>query len=248
LEALGINLGYLLAFALSFGILFVVLRAWVYKPLLNMLEKRRITIAKGLEDARVAADARANAEKEANRIITEAQTHSADIVREATDRAGKVEHEIRAQAETEMARARELARAELDVERNRMLSELRGQIVALAMSASRKLVSESLDENRQRQLVKEFFSGISDGSVKLFENASLHAGEDVEVISALPLTEEEQAVIRRDLAARSGSTQAASVYFRVDPSILGGLIIHAGDRVVDGSVAGQLGDLQQSLR
>ena len=46
MEALGINLGYLITFTLSFGILFVVLRAWVYKPLLAQLEKRRLAIAK----------------------------------------------------------------------------------------------------------------------------------------------------------------------------------------------------------
>lgn len=248
MEALGINLGYLLAFALSFGILFVVLRAWVYKPLLNVLEQRKLTIAKGLEDARVASDARANAEKEANRIITEAQTRSADIVREATDRAGKVEQEIRAQTESEMARAREQSLAELEVERNRMLSELRGQIVSLAMAAAQKLVAENLDERKQRQLVNEFFSGVNNGSVKLLEGASLEVGENVEVVSALPLAEDEQASIRSALAARAVGAQNVPVTFRVDPSILGGLVIRAGDRIVDGSMAGRLEDLRQNLR
>lgn len=156
MEALGINLGYLIAFTLSFGILFVVLRAWVFTPLLEQLEKRRLTIARGLEDARVAADARANAEKEANRIITEAQTRSAEIVREATERASKVEHEIRAQAEAEMAKTRETAMAEMEGERNRMLSEVRGQIVSLAIAAAQKLISENLDERRQRACVTSF--------------------------------------------------------------------------------------------
>jgi F0F1-type ATP synthase delta subunit len=34
----------------------------------------------------------------------------------------------------------------------------------------------------------------------------------------------------------------------VDPSILGGLVIYAGDKVLDGSVAGQLDDLHKSLK
>lgn len=246
MEALGINLGYLLAFACSFGILFVVLRAWVYRPVLGVLEKRRVTIAKGLEDARVAAEARANAEKEANRIITEAQTRSAEIVREATDRAGKVEQEVRAQAEAEMARSREQALAELEVERNRMLSELRGQVVALAMSAAQKLIAENLDERKQRQLVNEFFSGVRGGSVAVLEGTALAAGQSVEVTSALPLADDEQSAIRRDVASKAGG--APVVTFRVDPAILGGLVIRAGDRVVDGSVAGRLDDLRQSLR
>uniref|UniRef100_UPI002ACD75B4 F0F1 ATP synthase subunit B family protein n=1 Tax=Anaerolinea sp. TaxID=1872519 RepID=UPI002ACD75B4 len=62
----------------------------------EMMEKRRKTIAQGLEDARIAAEARANAEKEAQSILAEAQQKAAEIVREATLRAQKVEEEIRA--------------------------------------------------------------------------------------------------------------------------------------------------------
>ena len=74
MEKLGLNLGFLLVQILNFGIIFIVLRAWVYKPILNMLEKRRQATAQGLEDARVAAEARANAELEAKNVIKDAQT------------------------------------------------------------------------------------------------------------------------------------------------------------------------------
>jgi F-type H+-transporting ATPase subunit b len=248
LEALGINLGYLIAFALSFGILFVVLRAWVYKPLLDMLEKRRLTIARGLEDARVAADARANAEKDANRIISEAQTHSVEIIREATERASKVEHEVRAQSEAEIAKTRESAVAELERDRNRMLSELRGQIASLAVAAAQKLLMVNLDEQRQRALVNEFFSCVRSGEIVILDMNSVDGNgvQTADVTSALPLTEEEQFVIRKELLGKMGSS--AAVIFHVDPSILGGLVVRVGDRVVDGSVSGQLDDLRISMR
>ena len=41
--------------------------------------------------------------------------------------------------------------------------------------------------------------------------------------------------------------EGASITFRVDPKILGGLVVRVGDRVVDGSVAGQMLALRQSL-
>lgn len=246
MDALGINPGYLIAFALSFGILFVVLRAWVFVPLLNQLEKRRTVIARGLEDARVAADARANAEREANRITAEAQTKAAEIMREATDRAGKVEQEIRSQAEAEVSRSREAAMAELELERNQMLSELRGQISALAISAARKLVSENLDEQRQKTLVNEFFSSVRADRISMLENVTRDGGKAVEVTSALPLTGPEQENIRSQFSQKLGST--VPVQFKVDPSILGGLVVRVDDRVIDGSVSGQLEDLQQNLR
>jgi F-type H+-transporting ATPase subunit b len=246
LEALGINLGYLLAFTLSFGILFVVLRAWVFLPLLNQLEKRRLAIARGLEDARIAADARANAEQEAKHIITEAQTRAGEVIREATERAQNVEKEIRAQAESEVAKSREEAMTELEGERNRMLSELRGQIASLAMSAAQKLITENLDERRQRVLVNEFFSGVRSGQVTVLESVSAAGGQQAEVTSALPLTDAEQETIRCAIIEKLG--KSALVQFRVDPAILGGLVMRIGDRVVDGSVLGRLEDLRQSMR
>lgn len=246
MEALGINLGYLLVFALSFGILFVVLRAWVLMPLLNVLEKRRITIAQGLEDARVASEARANAEREANRIISEAQTRSAEVIREANDRAGKVEQEVRHQAEAEVAKARELAMTELEGERNRMLSELRGQIVSLAMAAAQKLIADSLDANRQRELVNEFFSGVRNGKVAFLEDVSLDGDQAAEVTSALPLSADEQEAVRAEIRNKLGGT--ANVKFHTDPTILGGLVLRVGDRVIDGSMASRLKDMERDLR
>lgn len=247
MEKLGLNLGYLIAFTLSFGIMFVVLREWAFKPLLGMLEKRRQAIARGLEDARVAADARANAEKEANKIISEAQTRAAEVIREATERASKVDHEIRQQAETDASRARESAMVELEGERNRMLSELRGQIVALAIAAAQKLISENLDEKRQRALVNNFFSGAEGGKVAILQGftADSDGVQTAEVTSALPLTEDEQSTVRNEVTNSIG--HPATITFRVDPTILGGLIVRIGDRVVDGSLSGQLEDLRQNL-
>ena len=77
---LGLNLGYLIVQIICFFIIFVVVRAWIVKPLLGMLDKRRAKLEQGLEDARIAAEARANAEQDAAHIITEAQTKAARIV------------------------------------------------------------------------------------------------------------------------------------------------------------------------
>ena len=59
---------------------------------------------KGLEDARIAAEARANAESEADKLLAEAQTKAGQVIREASDRADQVAKDIRAQVETEAAR------------------------------------------------------------------------------------------------------------------------------------------------
>jgi F-type H+-transporting ATPase subunit b len=246
LGALGINLGYLFVQILNFGIMLVILYAWVYKPLQRMLEKRRQSIAQGLEDARIAAEARQNAEREAERITNEAQVKASDIVRDATARAEGVGRELKIAAEAEIARARETAMAEVEQERNLMLTGLRSQVVALAISAAQRLIGESLmtDEARQHALLKEFFSGVRGGQIVMLSGSQL-SGAVAEVTSALPLTEDEQDAIRENIVAATGG--GTTISFRVDPSILGGLVVRVGDQVIDGSVAGQLQELRQNL-
>ena len=244
MEQLGLNLGFILVYLFNFLIMLVVLRVWVYKPILGLLDKRRQNIAQGLEDARVAAEARASAEKEAAKIVADAQAEASKVVRDANERAQNIAKEVKAEAETDAAKAREASLAEAEVERNRILGDLRGQVAALSIAATQKLVGEALDEKRQRALLDEFFSGVKAGKVVVMNDAGLK-GESAEVTSALPLTDQEQTAVKNDVLTKVG---AQAVTFRVDPSILGGLVIKIGDKVVDGSVAGKLNSLRQNLK
>jgi F-type H+-transporting ATPase subunit b len=243
LEKLGINLGYLLVQIFNFLILFVVLRVWVYKPIVALLDKRRQSIAQGLEDARVAAEARANAEKEAEKIIAEANRQANQVVAEAKDRAEVAARDVKAAAEVEAGKVREKALAEVDEERNRILGDLRGQIAGISIAAAQKLVGEALDEKRQHVLLDEFFSGVKAGKVVVMDGAAFK-GASAEVTSALPLTSAEQSTVKSEILSKAG---AEAVTFRVDPSILGGLVVRVGDKVLDGSVAGKLEGLRASL-
>jgi F-type H+-transporting ATPase subunit b len=245
LEALGLNLGYLFVQIFNFLIIFIVLRAWIFKPILGLLETRREAIARGLEDARIAAEARANAEKDAQDIIAKAQAEASQKTREATERAEEAAREVHAQAEAEAAKAREAALAEVDQERERILADVRGQVAALSMAAAQRLIGEALDEQRQHALIAEFFSGVKAGRVVVLEDVTGLTGASAEVTSALPLSTEEQEAVKSDVLARLGAQ--ATVAFRVDPTILGGLIVRVGDKVLDGSVAGQLESMRQSL-
>ena len=244
MEALGINLGLLIVQIIAFIIVFLTLNAWVYQPMLNMMETRKQKIAQGLEDARIAADARSSAEKDAAKIVADAQIEASKIVKEATDRAASAGKDVKAAAEVEAVKARETAIAEAQIERNRILGDLRGQVASLAIAAANKLVGEALDEKKQRALLDEFFSGVKSGKVVVLDSADFK-GDSALVTSALPLSKDEEASVKSGVLAKSG---AKDVSFRVDPSILGGLVIKIGDKVLDSSVLGKLEGLRQSLK
>jgi F-type H+-transporting ATPase subunit b len=245
LEQLGINPIYLLSQIVNFTVLVVLLRVLAYKPILNMLDQRRERIEKGLEDARLAEEARANAENERQQILDQARAEAQGILVEANQRgeiqAAKIVEDAQAQAQKVL----DEARVEAQAERDRLLGEMRGQITALSIAAANRLIGEALDEQRQMQLVAEFFSGVKAGRVKVVEKAGVMAGEKAVVTSALPLNEADQATFRSELQTKLGS--AAAVEFKTDPAILGGVVLRVGDTVIDDSVAGKLGTLRQSL-
>lgn len=245
MEALGINLGYLFVQITSFAILFIILRAWVFTPIVNMLEQRRARIAQGLEDARIAEEARQNAEVEAEKILSEAQQKANARVREATERAEEAAREVRAEADEQAREILESARREAEQIRQEALGELRGQMAAMVMAAAQKVIGEGLDENQQRRLIDEFFSGVRSGKVVVVEGEELQ-GQTAEVTSAVPLTDQEKEKVRENVLSKLGSD--AQITFNVNPNILGGLIVRVGDRVLDGSVAGKLENMRQSLR
>ena len=242
MEGLGINLTVLAAQIFNFIILFLILRGVAYKPMVKFLDGRREKIAKGLEDARKAEERLANIEKDYQSRMDAARADAQKMVAEMTANAEKNSAAIVAKANEDAAKLKATAQEEAENERNKALADLRSQVVTLSIAAANKLIGESMDEKRQRALVDEFFSGVKSGKVVLLEPGVGGAGK-AEVTSALPLSADEQAAIKGDLTGRG----ASEVAFKVDPRILGGLVVRVGDRVVDASVSGQLESMKQSL-
>ena len=68
---------------------------------------------------------------------------------------------------------------------------------------------------------------------------------DVEVLSTYPLTEAQSERLKDALQTKFGKQVRLSS--DVDPSLLGGAVVRAGDTVIDGSVRGRLDKLAESL-
>jgi F-type H+-transporting ATPase subunit b len=234
MEALGINPGYLLMQIFGISVLTILLGHFLYEPILNVLEERKRRIAKGLEDARQASIARDNADAEAKKILEAARAEAAKVRQEAMGQAEETRKGILAQAENEAKEIVANARTDAEEERNRILSELRGQVAAIAVAAANKLVGEAIDEKRQHELIGDFFAKVPAGMGQL-------SGAKAVITSALPLDDQEKQRLEKAL-------NVENVEYRVDPKILGGLVVRVGDQVVDDSVANRMEALRESLR
>ncbi len=232
LGALGINGGFLLAQWVNFGLIFVALTALLWRPILNHLDARSAKIKQGIEDAAAAANARRNAEAEAEKILAQAQKEVSLKVGEGQARAEEVGAQVEAEARRQAEKILADARAASTVARDAELAGLRGQVTAIAVAISQRLLGETIDAKRQQKLVSEFLTTVP-ADAKNLTGA-------VEVVSAMPLEEAEKGSVKSAIGAQD-------VTFSVDPSILGGLVIRAGSRVIDGSVKNNLNALASRL-
>ncbi len=216
LSGLGINPFLLIAQIVNFLLLMFFLNGMLIKPLMQGLTQRRQKIEEGLENAHKAEERLAAVEQDCQARLAEAALQA---------------EKIKAQAHQDAI-----------AERDRMLAESRAQVAALAMAAANEIVVNSLDERRQRAIVKDFFSK---APAELLSSLALARPSHVTVTSALPLSPDEQAQVKADLSRQLGEVDVLD--FQVDPNILGGLIVRADGTVIDGSVAGRLNRLHPRM-
>jgi F-type H+-transporting ATPase subunit delta len=69
---------------------------------------------------------------------------------------------------------------------------------------------------------------------------------DAEVTSAVPLSAAQVAALQASLQARFGIKVRLST--RIDPNILGGLVVRVGDKLIDASVATKLQSMNEQLK
>lgn len=156
MEALGINLGYLISQIVNFTLLALLLYFVAYKPVLRMLDERSARINQGIQDAEQASRRAAEMEQEFERRMAEARRQGQEIVAQATQASERAGQEILERAREESRAQIERAREEIARERDLAMADLRRQVAELSLMISEKILGEALDEQRQHRLIADF--------------------------------------------------------------------------------------------
>jgi F-type H+-transporting ATPase subunit b len=158
LDKLGINVTWLLAQVINFGLLLFLLWAIAYKPVLKMLNERKQKIQESLEYAESVKKQAAEQQKEFEQRIAEARREAQAAAAIAAQAGEKEREAILAQARADARKLVEQAKEQIEHERKQMLAELRQEVVQLSLLAAQKAVSQSLDEQAHRRLVADFLA------------------------------------------------------------------------------------------
>ena len=122
-------------------------------------------------------------------------------------------------------------------DKERLLSERLGEIGPLAL----KLVSMLVTKGRLAMI-----EDISDEYQRLLDNYRGVEGVEVaEVVTAIPLDDEDRLKIGKRITDIVG--RPVVVKPKVDPGVIGGIIIRVGDKLIDGSIRSKLVALRKGL-
>jgi len=148
---------------LTFLVMLAVLARYVYPEVVKLAEARQRAIA---EQLRLAEQTKSEAEarlKEAQAKLEDARKTAQQVVDAANRSAEQARQDIKQRAEEEAKRTTESARKEIEVERERALESARDQLAGLVVVATEKVIGETLDEHKHRQLIERAIEEVASG-------------------------------------------------------------------------------------
>lgn len=146
----------------SFLILVWILAKFAWKPLMEMMEKRRQFIEENLAHAE-------QERKEAERIRLEyqeemlkARQDAQGIIEKATKSSEERAAEILAEARKETEKMKQGALADIERERDRAIADVRAQVVDMSIAVAEKIIQQKLDLAGQEALIEQFIQEVGD--------------------------------------------------------------------------------------
>jgi F-type H+-transporting ATPase subunit b len=153
--SLGVNLPLLVVFVINFIVLFVLLRIFLYKPVLKMLDERAKRTAEAMEQAEATKKEYEQARVEVQKQIEKGRQEGQAFIAQAMQVGERLKEESRQVATKQAQTIVDRTRSELEVERDKIVGDLRREFVDISISAAEKVIKETLDKEKHRKLIEE---------------------------------------------------------------------------------------------
>lgn len=144
----------------AFIVLLFAMWKWGLPAVRNMMHVREERIRTDLERAEGAKAESEQALQQYQAQLAEARTEAGRIIDEARQAADRVGQEVKARAEEEAREIVARAQADISLQQERALSELRTEVADLSISLAERIVEKNLDRTTQMQLVDSFIEEV----------------------------------------------------------------------------------------
>ncbi len=143
-------------------VLFLVIRHFAYQPLLKMLAARADKVHTEMAEAKQKNEEATGLRAEYESRIQEAKDEARTIIDGAKKRSDQLESEILAEAETKAKQRLERATLETEREKEKMLDDLRSEVVDIATLAASKVLGKELNPSTHKTMIDKFIDEVGD--------------------------------------------------------------------------------------
>lgn len=141
-------------------ILYLFLKKILFKPVKNMIDSRQKEVDDMYSSAEAAeADAK-TMKAQYEEKLSHANEESEEILRTAQRRALLKEEEILKEAATEAARIRDRASEEIELEKKRMLGEIKDEVSGMAVDIASALIGREVSGKEHEKFIDEFIDDL----------------------------------------------------------------------------------------
>lgn len=155
-KTLGIDPKTVLMQAVSFVVIYFLLRRYLFGPIGQMIQRRNQEVEDRLSRAEEAESSMVRARAEYEERIAQIEIEARNRIQEATAKAHEAREEIIAEGRQQAEKILERTRREIELEKEKLLLEIRDHVAEMAVRGAEKILRASLDEAAQRRLVHEF--------------------------------------------------------------------------------------------
>ena len=140
-------------------ILVLLMKKFLFKPVLNMLEARNKEVGEMYANAESAQKNAEEIEAEYTEKLSKAKEEASKIIKDAKHDATIRGEEIVDEAKKEASAILEKAHKEIQRDKETAMSEIKGDIADIAVHIAQKVIEKDLSEKDHEKLVEEFIDG-----------------------------------------------------------------------------------------
>ena len=153
-----------LLMAVAIFVLFLVASNLLFNPARKLLAARQERIAKDISDAKEASESAMALKAEYESKLKNIEKEAEQILSEARQKALKNEQRIIDEAKEEQRRIIKHAQNEALLEQKRAMDDVKKEIVSVASLMAQKVVSVSIDAEKQDALIEETLKEMGDST------------------------------------------------------------------------------------
>lgn len=154
-QTFGIYWPNLIAQVVLFVLVYLILRRYAFKPIVDMFEERRRRIEEGQLNAEKIKQQLALAQQRYEEILAKASAEAQRLMEEVRVSSERLADQKRQEAIAEAERINQKAQESIQLERERVMAEVKHELGRLVVEATEKVTGKVLTPSDQQRLNEE---------------------------------------------------------------------------------------------